>query len=346
MALAARRAFARALRRPVRVVAIGLLVAGAYVAGRAWRAPSYQATLYFRLVEGEVTDLRLAPRPPAAIREYISSVALSRSRLEQIMRRYGISGSYLARDPVAAVEDFRQDIEVDVSRNYFIYDRRADDPPRSALVTISLRGSDPDRTRAVLRAIGDLILSEQAAQRSARLAQARELLGTQLKAARARSRSLQGAMDRLWADLRTADGGGAVEIRARISALRAEAKGAIERALALERRAAEVAFTSAAEGERLGLSFELFDESLVATAPHLAPLQLARRGAIALAIALLLTLPVLGALDDRIYAPGDLAARGLPLFGALPRFPGDEAGSSGTRPRSRGGMIPWMRGSR
>ena len=336
MTLAARRVFARALRRPIRVLAIALLATGAYVASRAWRAPSYEATLYFRLVEGDVTDPRNAPRPPPAIREYISSVALSRTRLEQIMRKYGISEAYLARDPVAAVDDFRQDIEVDVSRNYFIYDRRSDDPPRSALVTISLQGSDAEKTHAMLHAIGDAILADQAAQRSARLAQAHALLGAQLKAARARTASLQAAMDRLWGDLPHADARRALEIRVQISALQAEAKGAIERTLALERRAADVAFSSAAEGKQLGLNFELFDESLVATAPHLAPLQLVHRAALALAIALLLTLPVVGAFDDRIYAPEDLAARGLPVFGALPRFSGDDAGSFGTRSRNGG----------
>ena len=39
-----------------------------------------------------------------------------------------------------------------------------------------------------------------------------------------------------------------------------------------------------------------------------------------------LLVPVVGTFDDRIYAPRT-ASRGLPLFGAVPRFPGDEAGS-------------------
>ena len=65
--------------------------------------------------------------------------------------------------------------------------------------------------------------------------------------------------------------------------------------------------------------------------PRLTPRQLAYLGGFVLAIALLLTVPVLGAFDDRIYGPEDLSARGLPLFGALPRFPGDDAGSYRSR---------------
>lgn len=334
MAVAARRAFARAVRQPVRVLAIALAAAGLYTASRALRPPSYEATLYLRLAETELSDPTIAPRPPAAVREYISNVALSRSRLEQIMRKYRISERYLARDPVAAVDDFREDVRIDVSRNYFIYDRRPDDPPRSALVTIALRGSDAAKTRDMLHEIGDVVLQEQLGQRSARLAQTREVLAAQLAQSRARVQQLQGAMRRLWEDLPSADAPGAVEIRARMAALQAEIQGAIDRSLALEKRVAAVSFSAAAEGQQLGLNFQLFDESLVASAPPLTPGQLARRAAVALAIALLLTVPVVGAFDDRIHAPGDLAARGLPVFGALPRFPGDEAGSYRARPRA------------
>ncbi len=335
MGSAARRVFARALRRPVRVLAIALLTTGAYIAWRALAAPSYEATLYFRLSEGDLTDPSNAPRPPRAIRDYISNVALSRTRVEQIMKKYHLSGAYLARNRVAAIDEFREDIKIDVSRNYFIYDRRQDESPRSALVTISLSGSDAEKTRAMLHEIGDAILKEQIEHRSSRLAQARELLGAQLTLARARVNSLQKAMDRLRIDLTNPDARGAIDIRARIAALQAETTGAIERVLVLERRSAAVAFSAAAEGEQLGLNFELFDESLIASAPQLTHFQLVCRAALVLTIVLLLTVPLVGAFDDRIYAPEDLAARGLPLFGALPRFPGDDAGSYGARLRTR-----------
>lgn len=335
MALAARRVLARALRRPGRVLAVALLATAAYVASRAWRAPSYEATLFFRLSEGDLTDPRNAPRPPSAIREYLSNVALSRTRVEQIMRRHGISEGYLARNREAAIDDFREEIKIEVGRNYFIYDRRPDEPPRSALVTISLSGADADKARAMLHEIGDAILQEQMAQREARLAQAREHLRAQLKLVRDRTGSLQRDLERLWKDLPDARGHEAVEIRAQIVALQTEAKGAIDRSLALERRAADVAFNAAAESAQLGLNFELFDESLVAAIPRLTPLQLLGRAVLVMATGLLLAVPVVGAFEDRIYTREDLAARGLPQFGALPGFPGDDVGSYRTRSRSR-----------
>lgn len=331
MELVARRVLSRALHRPVRVIVIALLTSGVVIAARGSRSPSYEASLHFRLHEGDLTDLKNAPRAPHAIREQIANVALSRNRIEQLMKKHHLSGAYLARDRVAAVDEFREEIRIDVSRNYFIYDRRPSDEPRSAQVVISLSGSDAERTRAVLREIGDAILQEQAVRRSDRLAHAQELLGDQIRRARARARSLQETIGRLGLDAARADALAAIRIQARIAALEAETHGAIEQVLALERRAAQVALSSAAEDEQLGLNFELVDESLVVSVPRLTPLQLASFGGLALAIALLLTVPVLGAFDDRVYVPEDLAARGLPLFGALPRFPGDDAGSYRSR---------------
>jgi hypothetical protein len=331
MASIARSVFSRALRRPVRVLLIASLLTGAYVAGRALKPPIYEATLYFHLAEGDLSDPRNTPKPPSAIREHISNVALSRHRLEEIMRKYHLSERRLARDRVAATDEFREDVLIDVSRNYFLYERRPGEAPRSAQVTISLSGSDAKLTRAVLHEVADAILEQQVAHRSGGLEEARQYLDAQLELARARTRSLQEEIGRLRIEAARADTRRAIDLRARIAALETQARGAIEQALELERRAAAVAFSSEVEGERLGLNLELFDERLEVSTPPLTPLQLALRAAFAFGIVLLLTVPVVGAFDDRIYAPEDLTAFGLPLFGALPRFPGDDACSYSAR---------------
>jgi hypothetical protein len=327
LAAIARQVFVRALRRPWRVLVIAVLITGAYVWTRAHAAPTYEATLYFNMVEGDLTDPNNTPRPLRSIREYISNVALSRARVERLMTKYHLSDAYLARDRVAAIDAFREDIRIDVTRNYFLYDRIQFNAPRSAQIAISTRGGDPERARAILREIGDAILQEQLAARADRLGQARDVFGSQLLLARTRTRLLQQQIDRLWLDLARADPRGAIWIQARIAGLQADIKGAIEQVVALERRAADVAFTAAAEGNQLGLNFELFDESLVTTAPRLTPFQLARLATVVFIMVLVLTVPVVGAFDDRIYSAHDLEVYGLPFFGALPRFNGDDAGS-------------------
>jgi hypothetical protein len=333
----AQRALGRARHRPGWILGIAGLAAAAFVGSRLYRAPTYEAELHFHLAEGDVTDPTHAPRPPRAVREYVFNVALSRDRVEQIMKKYDWSPRYLARDRIAAVDEFREDVSVDVSRNYFVYDRRPSDPPRSAVVTVSLVGTDPEQTAATLHEIGESIVLEQRGQRTERLAHARELLETQLTQARARARYLQDAIGML---TMSPGGGGtreAIDRRTRAAALQVEQEGALRQLAVLERRATDVAFTEAAEGEDLGLRLELIDESLVALTPRLTPLQLARRALMVFVVVALLAVPAVGAFDDRIYTPADLAARALPHFGSLVRFPGDDAGSFRARAQARTG---------
>jgi hypothetical protein len=326
MVLVARRALARALRRPALTIGLALVLSAGFVVQRARQAPSYTATLYFRLAEGDL-DTGNAPRPLRDIREYIVNVALSRTRAEEMMKKYGISTARLQHDRIAAIDDFRDDIQVEVSRNYFIFDRQPDEPARSAQVTVSFAADDPARARAMVHEVGDAILGEQAARRGGRLTQARDLVASELEATRKRVKLLQETIDRRWAAAAVADAHTGIAIRAEIAALQAETQGAIARLLVLERRSADVAFSSAAERHSLGLSFDLFDEAVVASAPRLGTFQLARLMAVMFVLTLLLIAPVIGAFDDRVYAPTDLAASGLPLFGALPAFPGDDVAS-------------------
>jgi len=321
------RALGRAWRRPGRIMAIAGLATAAFVGYRLYVPPAYQAEMHFYLAEGEIADPTHAPRPPRAIREYVFNVALSRDRVEQVMKEYGWSPRYLARDPVTAIDEFREDVTVDVARNYFVYDRRPSDPPRSATVTISLVGTDPEKTAATLRAIGETILQEQRSQRADRLAQARVLLQAELVNARARLKFLRDAIGLLQAESAHARPLEAIDRRTQAAALRIEAGSALDQLIVLERRASDVAFAEAAEVEDLGLQLQLVDESLVALTPPVTPLDLARRALVVFVIVALLTMPVVGAFDDRIYTAADLASRGLPCFGTLERFPGDDAGS-------------------
>jgi hypothetical protein len=317
----------RGLRHGRAIVALVALVTATYVAARLSKAPVYEATLYFRLTEGELSDPTHGPRPPADIHQHIWNVSLSRSELARIMSQLRVSSAWLARDPVAAVEAFRDDIELDVLRNDFIVERRQGDPPRSATVTLSLSGGDPERTRAIVHELGSAILRDQATRRTARIDGAKAELEARLADARRRAETLRGDVAQLdvLAQAATADHVGRIGLEARRAALDVQARSADEQARAVERRLAAVAFTGAAEAEQLGFAFELLDERLVAYSPRLSPGRVALRAVLVFALALVLAATVVGAFDDRVYAPADV--RGLPVLGAVPSFPGDGAGS-------------------
>ncbi len=325
-----RRVLARAAGRWGLVTALTLASTAAAVAVRATRPPSYEATLFVRFAEGEVTDPGTGPHPPRAIADYINNVALTRSRLQRIMKKHRWSTSFLASDPVKAVDEFREDIGVEVSRNYFLYERTETDEPRSANVTLKLAGADPDAIVGILHDIREAILEEQSAHRGERLEQARTLVDAQIAAARQRVRVLQ---DRA-ARARTDDGPPGAHLPAAPPG--GELQAAIEKVVTLEQLRSRIEYSATAEKANLGLRLELFDEGLVARSPHLAPPQLAGWGLGALAVLGVLWLLVVGAFNDRVYATADLEGGGLPVLGAVGRFPGDEAGPYRARASARG----------
>ncbi|MBI5070611.1 MAG: hypothetical protein HZB56_20475 [Deltaproteobacteria bacterium] len=332
----ARQALRRSLRRPALVIALATLAAAGVTTLRAVRPPLYEAVVYLRIDEGEVDDAT-GPERPQNIREHIANVALSAQNLERIMRKHRRAVAWLARNREAAIDDFRSEIGVEVTRDYFIWGRSATDPPRSAHVSISFRGNDEESARAIVRELGDTILEVQAAQRGERLESARQLLETQIGAARAHAASLQRSMAGLRLQASSSDTRRAIGAQAQLSALESQNRTALDNLLLLERRRADLAFRLAAEERNLGVSFAPFDDALITLSSRLTWGQVVRRAILALLVALLLVATVIGAFDDRLYEPADVRAHGLPALGALPLQPGDEVGSRRAPPQERTG---------
>jgi hypothetical protein len=249
------------------------------------------------------------------------------------MVKHGWSTSYLARDPVQAVDEFRSEIGVEVTRNYFLYDRQASDEPRSAHVALSLRGSDPEAIRAVLHDVGQAVLAEQAAHRTNRLAQSRQLVESQVQQVRARLKTM---LDAAAASRDGAPPGGGAVSAARAQALRMESRALLEQLARLEQARGQLSFAATAEDADLGLTFELYDERVQ---PLIAPLSRRRLAAllvVTFTIVLALATLVIGAFDDRVCCAEDLEAGGFATLSVVGRFPGDEVGSHRARLQARG----------
>jgi hypothetical protein len=327
--------FARAARRPLLVLGLTLLATVTLVAQRVRRAPSYVATLYFQMLEGEVQELENAPRPPSNVREYIGDVVLNRRQLVEIMEKYGLARTLFKRNPDAAIESMRDDIEIDVQRNYFIWDRRPGDEPRTADVMIAYHTGDPDRARAVAHELGDAVLRAQATARRERLRLGRQLVDVQLERARGELERLQGERDLLLIQ----GGPDRIAARAKSAAVEQQVKVAVSHVQKLEKRSAELGFAQRVESEDLGLTFELIDEGLEVSGAPLSTLGLIRLALTTFLLVLVIVAGVVGVFDDRIYRPSDLAERGWPVLGALVRFSGDDLGAYRARTRRR-----WTKG--
>lgn len=324
-----RRVLRRALRSRRRVLVLAAVISTALVGNRLRRAPQYEVSLDFRVEESEVASQQ-GPPPPRDIREHVANVALSRHHLDQLMRRYHLYDQWLDVDREAAMADFRRDLDLSVSRNFFITARHPDDPPRTAQVTLSYLSEDLELARAVLQDIADTLRAEST-RRTVDLVQGRALLVAELEAARDRRARLEAQVASVAGKRETAPGTDQAALRGRLAALRAELDVAILSEAALERRAKELEFGASAELSSLGLRFTLADERIATYSPRLEVDQILLRIGGTFASVLLLVILAVGAFDDRIQSAEDIEWWGLPLFGTLRAFPGDDMGSQRAR---------------
>lgn len=316
---------ARAVSRSVLVLLLSVAVTALLLFWRLQRAPLYEATDYFRMVEGEVGDA--TPPPPREIREYIAAVALSHKKLLEIMKKHGLNRKLLDHDPVEAVQAMREDIGIRVTRNYFIFDRQPDDEPRSASISISYAYSSGEVARDVVHELAQAVLDAQAAQRNGRIRSEREVIRLQLEHEQTVMHGVQTELDLLFLDAAHARGSALVQNRAQLAGTQDRMKMALDRVRRLDRRAGDLELARHVEDNRLGISFQLVDEDIEIIGAKLTSSQTVRFAVLTFVCVGGVALVVIGAWGRRVYRVQDLAAAGIPVFGELTRFAGDDVGS-------------------
>ncbi len=309
----------RAFARPALTLAITTLLVAAVVVKRARQQPGATSTIVFRVTEGDL-DLATAPRPNARLRSFVSDVAFSTSQLEEVARRHGLYKAELKRSAVDAAEAFREDIGIQVWRNYFLEGRAADDPARSARVAISFAARDPALAYEVVQDLGRVVVE---ANRSDRLAIAHEAAARADLAADAAREELSRRRAELTAKELSARARPSAAARLELQDLRRGLEATEARMLARGGRKAEIDLRVGLEERSLGVQFQLVDSGRVER------LQSGRAGALALLgvalFALLLPLVTIavGAFDPRIYDGDDVRRLGLVMVGRVDGFSGD-----------------------
>jgi hypothetical protein len=330
---------ARGLHRPYLVLVVSVALAGAIVGARLAAQPGHTASLTFRMQEGELVDSKVALRPPARIREFITEVALSRERLLELMERHRISDQLRRANPIEAVKAFRKDLSVEVARNYFLLDWDTSGQPRSAQIVVSYSGGDREVLRAVIHELGQIILETVSERRAARLAGARALSNAAEQRERDRLAALESRMARL---LGRAPAQAAVpsEVYQELGAVGRDLSMALGRSALIGRRATSLDELQAAEQSDLGLTFRLVDERLRTTRAPLDAAGTVLWAAAALTLLAPLVTVLAGAFDQRIRRSADVLVQGFPLFGSVPAAAGDDAGSLIARRAARRGERP------
>jgi hypothetical protein len=298
---------------PLRVGLTALALAAIVVGIELCKEHAFSPHFVLRALEAD-RDARTAPRMKRQLREYVMGAAFSNRALSGLIARHGLYPGLARNNPQAALESFREDIEVEVYRNYFVEERASNAAPRSARIMVSYRSEQRDEALAVTRELGELVVAHE---RAARREQA------EAAAARAR-RALESARRRYLGQqktlretvLRSVNGDAAQQRLARVeTANRSRTLEALERELELtSARSAALEIGKDLEHRELGLTFETVDRGTIPRSAELELEDLALLGALAFLFGLPLAALAVGAFSASIVNREDLRRLQLPLL--------------------------------
>ena len=307
----------RAGRRPLMTLAVALPAAALLFALQLRGPPAFAARAELLLRENALSSNRTRISR-ADLRSLVENVALTSTRLMEVMDRHGLFPAALAQSPVLAVAEMRKSIAVDILQDYFAEDRLQRSPVRSARIAISFSAEDPDLALAVVHDLGLLVAQAELGRHAERASRQAQFAGA--ASARARDES-----SRTQADLAAIEAAGAMAPakiapaqRMKVAFLRAWLDQLERRRGDLEREHARLDLVAAAEEKRAGTQVHLVSLQADGEAPHNDGQWLRRKATIAGAAGLVLAVLLVGAFDPRLYDADDVRRAGSLSLGTLP----------------------------
>ncbi|HEX4339236.1 MAG TPA: hypothetical protein VH062_25185 [Polyangiaceae bacterium] len=258
--------FLRGVRRPVVTLACALALCGAVAAAMLLPNHGYAPKLTLRVTEAD-RDPNSMPQPARKLREYVLQALLTSDHLIPLIKQYGLYPGLARKNMRAALDSFREDIDVDVYQNYFVEQRVVGSEPRTARVSVSYKAKDPDTAVAVTRDIGTLIVERERAMRSAESDRAENSATTELYAVRELIANKTRTIATIESSIQSEPSADPVR--------QVELVGVMGSLAALERREAEVqkreaalSLNAAMEKRGIGLAFEVADEAEAPSNAH------------------------------------------------------------------------------
>jgi hypothetical protein len=304
------RLFRRARRHLGKVLGGAALITLMALAVTARRPVRQTATAVLRMTEDIKAPIRM-PWTDRALRGYVTEVAFSHTQLLAVIQRHRMFRGDGKFDPIAAVETFRERIEVEVVQNHAIALVERDHRPRSAHVKISYADGDPERALAVARELGELLVATGRRQQ-------RQQVESAVRMAAAEAAGAQAALQRL--RLQATSSFALAPYQARSTADIPGLRDALRTAQARVDRAEEVLDTAErhlrGDADQSGLEIDQLE-----TVPAPPPWPVRTRLEVVAATASLLCLPlaalIVGAWDRRLYTAEDLQHLGARCLGHL-----------------------------
>jgi hypothetical protein len=326
-----RRLARRSRRRPLLTLLATLAVTAAAVGMRSRKPRVFEARVALRVTESDL-DADTAPRTVGNLRNYVAEVCFSQSRLAAVIKQFGLYPAQMRRDERQAVEEMRDDIDVEVWRNFFALPRSPDDPGRSARMAITFHGKDRYVVYEVTRALARLVLEEE---ETSRLAQAEGALtdaDERVKQARAmaQERHRQVVVKQM-EHASARNGEASARLLIETQSLIRLARAADDQVLTTEKARQTLWMRLQLERKQMGLQFELIDAGRVPPPGPSKVFVLTLIAVLVFCFSLPLALLGVGALDERVYEAEDIRRLGLNALGEVQGFGGDNRGALAER---------------
>jgi hypothetical protein len=337
------RLFRRARARPFAVVglAAGIALTVTAKSATAGLDDTFSSRVVFRITENDVEESTISSRPPREFKRWVAGAAFSGPRLTQVIKRHHLYPALYALDPLLAVAAMRDDIDIVVWRNYFLWDylpegQGDDSERRSVRVSIAFHAKDSQLAYDVVRDLGQLIIDLQEQSRVVLAEEARQEAEAAAQEARAAYERADLRMVRRQVALTNAPRGTpeAALLRVEIDGLAERVKFLADRAHKLDQLRGRIGLREGIERQQRGLVFELVDHGAAAEPPTLTRREVLGVVGVASFLGLLPVLClVIGAFDPRVLDLDDVRRLGMAGLGQIGGYPGDDFGSMFMRQR-------------
>jgi hypothetical protein len=305
------RTLRRGLGRPIKSTFLTLLLVCAVIGLVVLKEQRIAPRYVLRATEAD-RDTHTAPRPKRHLREHVMNAVFTSSRLLELMERNHLYPGLRKQNPQAALESFREDIDIDVYRNYFLEDRHTFGPPRSARIMVRYFSADPKVATAVTGELARMIVEHEAMMRRSQAQQAAATASNLVVKARERLYSIQRTLVERELEV-DVDRVNWVEV----AALRRWAKSMEILVESAERRKAALDIGAVVEARNFGLTFEVVDEGAVPRSAFIEPADLIRIGSITFLFAFPLLLLLVGSFDSTVRTLQDIERIGFVPLGKL-----------------------------
>jgi hypothetical protein len=245
----------RAVRRPLVCISLAAVFAALLVGLLVLKEQRFAPRLVLRAVEMD-RDPAQAPRPKRHLREYVLGAVFTSGPLYEVIEKRGLYPGLFRKNRRAALDSFREDIDLEVYQNYFIEERSEHAAPRTARVAIRYHASDRELAAQVTRDLATVLVEHEAKIRNEQSQKAAEAAGRALEVAERRLAERRAALNDARKRVET-DGDPHAEVE--FVGLSGSLPALETRVNEAARRKAAFELGAALEQKRLGLVFEEVD---------------------------------------------------------------------------------------